>query len=89
MHFAMGEGQNFASTNSAASVGPNPAACDRSRGRRMLALIIGMVVYAHHHVNNTDFVLYDAGWQFQMVLDSPIALDAAQVAAAAATPSTN
>jgi hypothetical protein len=49
----------------------------------MLALIIGMVVYAHHHANSTDFVLYDAGWQFQMVLDSPVMLNAAQVAAAA------
>jgi hypothetical protein len=55
----------------------------------MLALIIGMVVYAHHRANSTDFVLYDAGWQFQMVLDSPVTLNAAQVAAAASTISTN
>jgi hypothetical protein len=48
-----------------------------------------MLVLAHHSVNNTDFLLYDAGWQFQMILDSPLTLDAAQVAAAAATPSAN
>jgi hypothetical protein len=29
------------------------------------------------------------GWQFQMVLDSPVVLDASQVAAAAAAPSAN
>jgi hypothetical protein len=48
-----------------------------------------MLIWAHHRVNNTDFLLYDAGWQFQMILDSPVTLDAAQVAAAAATPSPN
>jgi hypothetical protein len=41
-------------------------------------------------LNSTDFVLYDAGWQFQMILDSPVTLDAAQVTAAAtAAPSGN
>jgi hypothetical protein len=48
-----------------------------------------MLVLAHHRGNSTDFVLFDAGWQFQMVLDSPVTLDPAQVAAAAAAPSTN
>jgi hypothetical protein len=51
-------------------------------------VILG-VIGAHHSANNTDFVLYDAGWQFQMVLDSPITLDSAQVAAAASTLTTN
>ena len=53
------------------------------------ALVILGVIGAHHHANNTDFVLYDAGWQFQMILDSPVTLNAAQVAAAAATMTTN
>lgn len=88
MHFAMGEGQE-PTQPSLPRVGPNPAVIGGAVGGGMLALIIGMVVYAHHHANNTDFVLYDAGWQFQMILDSPVALNAGQVAASAATPSAN
>jgi hypothetical protein len=49
-----------------------------------------MLVGAHHSANNTDFLLYDAGWQFQMILDSPLTLVAEQVTAAAtAAPSGN
>jgi hypothetical protein len=81
-HFAMGEGQE-PTLPPLPQVGPNPAVIGGAVGGGMLALIIGMVVYAHHHANSTDFVLYDAGWQFQMVLDSPVMLNAAQVAAAA------
>jgi len=88
MQFAMGEGQE-PTLPPLPRVGPNPAVIGGAVGGGMLALIIGMVVYAHHHANNTDFVLYDAGWQFQMVLDSPITLNAAQVTAAAATISPN
>jgi hypothetical protein len=83
--FAMGEGQQ-SQLPPLPQVGPNPAVIGGAVGGGMLALIIGMVVWAHHRANSTDFVLYDAGWQFQMVLDSPLTLDAAQVAAAAAAP---
>jgi hypothetical protein len=48
-----------------------------------------MLVWMHHRANNYDFVVFDVGWQFQMVLDSPVVLDASQVAAAAAAPSAN
>jgi hypothetical protein len=90
-HFAMGEGQvgTPPTLPPLPRVGPNPAVIGGAVGGGMLALIIGMVVYAHHHANSTDFVLYDAGWQVQMVLDSPVTLNAAQVAAAASTISTN
>ncbi len=89
MNFAMGEGQQEPTLPPLPQVGPNPAVIGGAVGGGMLALIIGMVVLAHHSANNTDFVLYDAGWQFQVVLDSPVTLDAAQVAAAAATPAAN
>ncbi len=89
-HFAMGEGQEPLPTlPTLPQVGPNPAVIGGAVGGGFAALVILMVVLAHHRVNNTDFVLYDAGWQFQMVLDSPVTLDAAQVAAAASTISTN
>lgn len=69
--------------------GPNPAVVGGAIGGGFIALVVGVLVWAHHSQNNTDFVLYDAGWQFQIVLDSPLTLDAAQVAAAAAAPSAN
>jgi hypothetical protein len=94
-HFAMGEGQigvppgGPPPTQPAPRVGPNPAVVVGIAVGGSVALLIGMVLLAHHHVNGTDFVLYDAGWQFQMVLDSPVTLDPAQVAAAATTVTTN
>jgi len=84
--FAMGGGQQT-QMPTLPRVGPNPAVVGGAIGGGFAALVIGMLVWAHHRVNNTDFLLYDAGWQFQMILDSPLTLDAAQVAAAAATPS--
>ncbi len=86
--FAMGEGQQT-QLPPLPQVGPSPAVIGGVAGGISALIIIGMLVGAHHRANNIDFVLYDAGWQFQMVLDSPVTLDAAQVSAAAATPSAN
>lgn len=52
----------------------------------MAAVGIGMLVWMHHRATHMDYVLFDSGWQFQMVLTRPLALDAAQVSAAASTP---
>ncbi|MDE3149559.1 MAG: hypothetical protein KGL37_08825 [Acidobacteriota bacterium] len=51
------------------------------------AFTIAMFAWMHHRQTNVNYVLFDAGWQFQMVLSSPLTLDAAQVAAAASAPS--
>jgi hypothetical protein len=51
------------------------------------ALVVTGILFAVHHKNNSDYLLFDAGWQFQMALTTPLGVDAAQVAAAAATPS--
>lgn len=51
------------------------------------AAIIAFVVYlitAGHRASNSDFVVYDAGYQFQMVTATPFSVDAAQATAAAA-----
>jgi hypothetical protein len=70
--------------------GPNVAVIGGILGGVSALIIIGMLVGAHHSANNTDFLLYDAGWQFQMILDSPLTLVAEQVTAAAtAAPSGN
>lgn len=50
------------------------------------ALGIGMLVWAHHRATHMDYVLFDSGWQFQMVLTKPLTLDVSQVSAAASTP---
>ncbi|MGO8932183.1 MAG: hypothetical protein ACLPLZ_06920 [Terracidiphilus sp.] len=86
--FAMGEGQQ-SQLPTLPRVGPNPAVVGGAIGGGFAALVVLMLVLAHHSMNNTDFLLYDAGWQFQMILDGPLTLDAAQVSAAAATPSAN
>jgi hypothetical protein len=87
--FAMGEGQETPTLPPLPRVGPNPAVVGGAIGGGFAALVVLMLVLAHHSVSNTDFLLYDAGWQFQMILDSPLTLDASQVSAAAATPSVN
>ena len=91
MRFAMGEGQVSSPPTlpPLPRVGPNPAVIGGAVGGGFAAFVILAVILGHRHANNTDFVLYDAGWQFQMVLDSPVTLDAAQVAAAAKTLTTN
>jgi hypothetical protein len=43
---------------------------------------IGAVLWARHHAGSSG-VLFDTGWQFDMVLKSPISISAADVAAAA------
>jgi hypothetical protein len=47
------------------------------------AMIVTLVLLAHHNAASS-FVLFDTGWQFEMVLESPLSVDAASVAAAAA-----
>lgn len=53
------------------------------------ALMITIFAVMHHSQSKIDYVLFDAGWQFQMVLQSPLVVDASQVGAAAAAPSAN
>jgi hypothetical protein len=86
MPFAMGEGQTSTPVPppfNPGGGGGNPALIGGIVAGAAAAFVIGTVIWAHHHTSKeTDVVLFDAGWQFQMVLDSPVTLDAAQVAAA-------
>jgi hypothetical protein len=88
----MGEGQEppIGAPGLYGGGGGNPAIIAGIVGGAAAAFVIGALVVAHHRANKeTDFVLYDAGWQFQMVLDSPVTIDVAQVAAPAANLSAN
>jgi type IV secretion system protein VirB10 len=86
-HPAMGAGQT--TLPPLPQVGPPMGAVIGGVLGGSAALTIGMVVWMHHRANNYDFVVFDVGWQFQMVLDSPVVLDASQIAAVASTPSVN
>jgi len=68
--------------------GPNPVEIVVPVVGGFFALLAGMLVAGHHRAANTDYLLFDAGWQFQMILQSPLTVDSAQVAAAASAPST-
>jgi hypothetical protein len=84
--FSMGEGQTSTPVPppfNPGGGGGNPAIIGGIVAGAAGAFVIGTLIWAHHHTNKeTDVVLFDAGWQFQMVLDRPVTLDAAQVAAA-------
>jgi hypothetical protein len=66
--------------------GPNPAVVGGAITGAFVAILVTLLALNHHNSKNTDFLLYDNGWQFQMVLHSPLTLDAGKVAAAATMP---
>jgi type IV secretion system protein VirB10 len=67
-------------------VGPSKALVFGVVGGVTVALLTLGIVFGHRN-RNTDFVLFDAGWQFQMAITTPLGVDAGQVAAAAAVAS--
>lgn len=66
------------------STGPSPAAVAGIGIGAGVGIIVLSLVINHHRVTGADYVLFDSGWQFQMSLQEPLSLDAAQVTAAAA-----
>ncbi len=88
-------GKNFAAAGSQPPVptlpplpkiGPSKAAIIGT-GVGIMAASAGFFFwYARHRAGTFDYVLFDNGWQFSMVLQHPLTLDASQVAAAAQTP---
>jgi hypothetical protein len=67
-------------------VGPNIGTVVGITLGATVALVVTLVVLGRHH-GGTTAVLFDTGWQFELVLQSPLSLDAASVAAASAAPS--
>jgi hypothetical protein len=77
-------GQNPTQPPPLPSLGPSPGTlAGIGIGTGVGILVLGLVI-GHHRATSTDYVLFDSGWQFQMALQEPLALDAAQVTAAAA-----
>lgn len=67
-------------------LGPNPAVVGGAIAGGFAALATVLFIAMHHAIKNTDFLLFDNGWQFEMALESPLTLDAGKVAAAAEMP---
>lgn len=67
-------------------VGPSPAVVMGAVLGGGAAVTIGALLWAHHHAANLDYVLFDAGWQFQMVLQQPAIIDTARLATPVAVP---
>lgn len=88
-HFALGGGQQTPTEPTLPQVGPSKAVVIGAMTGGFAAFTVGVLVWAHHRANSYDYVVFDSGWQFQMVLESPLTLDAAEVGAAAAAPSVN
>lgn len=65
------------------SNGPSPGTLAGIGIGATVGILVLTLVIGHHHASNADFILFDAGWQFQMALQEPLALDAAQISAAA------
>lgn len=57
-------------------VGPSPAVVTGAVLGGGAALTVLLIALGHHQQNKYDYVLFDAGWQFQMVLASPLSIDA-------------
>jgi len=64
-------------------VGPSPVVVTAAALGGTAALFITIFALAHHSQAKIDYVLFDAGWQFQMVLASPRAVDAGKASATA------
>jgi hypothetical protein len=76
-----GAGQTTPTLPPLPSVGPSPAMVAGIAVGGGVAVLLTALALSHHH-GNPDYVLFDNGWQFQMVLQSPLTLDAGQIAAA-------
>jgi hypothetical protein len=50
-----------------------------------VAAMVVLAILAHRH--RGDYVFFEAGWQFEIIMQSPLSLDADRVAAAIAGPS--
>ncbi len=78
-------GQNPPQLPPLPSVGPSPGALAGIGIGAGVGVIVLALVIGHHHAGSADFILFDAGWQFQMALQEPLTLDATQISAASAT----
>lgn len=80
-----GEGQSTPTLPPLPHPGPNPAVIAGAFAGAAALVTILAIVATRHRAAGVDYSLFESGWQFQMTLQQPLALDASRVAAAAAT----
>ena len=68
------------------SVGPSPAKVAGIAIGIFAGIMVSLFAINHHRIANTDYVVFDSGWQFQIALQQPLTLDPALVAAATSLP---
>jgi hypothetical protein len=66
------------------SNGPSPGALAGIGIGAGVGILVLSLAIGHHRAGSGDYILFDAGWQFQMALQEPLTLDPAQISAAAA-----
>jgi hypothetical protein len=76
-------GQTYPQPPPLPTVGPSPGKIAAIGIGISAGLTVLLITLAHHHAASADYVLFDSGWQFQMALQEPVVLDAAQISAAA------
>lgn len=64
-------------------VGPSRGALIGTSIGISAATLAAILIWAHHSAKSLDYVVFDSGWQFAMVLSRPVTLESAQVIAAA------
>ena len=64
--------------------GPSPGTLAGIGIGTTLGILVLALTIGHHRAGSADYILFDTGWQFQMALQQPLTLDAAQVSAAVA-----
>jgi hypothetical protein len=67
-------------------MGPSPAVVAGAMIGGSAAIALLMIGVTHHQRSKIDYVLFDAGWQFQMTIENPLVLDTDRIASAASTP---
>ena len=80
----VGAGQSSPQLPPLPQTGPSPGVVIGATLGGAAGLGVLFFALSHRAASNSDFLLFDNGWQFQMVLDSPLTLDAGKVAEAAA-----
>lgn len=67
------------------TLGPSPGKLAAIGIGASVGIMVLILTVAHHRAGSVDYLLFDSGWQFEMTLQEPLTLDAAQVSAPAAT----
>ena len=70
-------------------VGPNPVEIVVPVLGVFTGLATALIIHARHVEKNTDYLIYNSGWNFQMVLDSPLIVDLAKAGALVPPPAAN